>query len=43
MLELPVTALHAHVNPTIIFKQLDDFANLHGYGFYAVAVLPRLF
>jgi hypothetical protein len=29
MLELPVTAPHAYLNPTVTFKQLDNLADLH--------------
>lgn len=39
MFELPVTTLHAHLNPTVAFQQLDDLVNLHGARLYPIDLL----
>lgn len=36
MLELPVTAPHAHLDPTIAFEQADNLGYLHAQGLYAI-------
>jgi hypothetical protein len=36
VLELPVTAPHAHLNPTIAFEQPDNLGYLHAEGWYAI-------
>ena len=30
MVELPMAAAHANLNPAVVFKHLDEFSDLHG-------------